>query len=69
LKIFPETLLGNEDKRRMFYDNKLHLYRFNRHPSIFESILYYYLNPGILIRPPHIEPEIFYDELRFWKTP
>ncbi|CAF0803233.1 unnamed protein product [Rotaria sp. Silwood1] len=67
LKIFPETLLGNEDKRRLFYDNKLHLYRFNRHPSIFESILYYYLNPGILIRPPHIESEIFYDELRFWK--
>ncbi|CAF0866540.1 unnamed protein product [Rotaria sordida] len=66
LKVFPETLLGNEDKRRIFYDNKLHVYRFNRHPSIFESILYYYLNPGILIRPPHIEPEIFYDELRFW---
>ncbi|CAF4267120.1 unnamed protein product [Rotaria socialis] len=66
LKKFPETLLGNEDKRRVFYDDKSNLYRFNRHPSVFESILYYYLNPGVLIRPPHIEPEIFYEELRFW---
>ncbi|CAF5120577.1 unnamed protein product, partial [Rotaria magnacalcarata] len=66
MKKFPETLLGNEDKRRAFYDDKSNLYRFNRHPSVFESILYYYLNPGVLIRPPHVEPEIFYEELRFW---
>jgi hypothetical protein len=50
VKIFPKTLLGNEEKRRLFYDKKSNLYKFNRHPSIFESILYYYLNPGILIR-------------------
>ena len=67
MKNFPDTLLGDEEKRRMFYDKKLNVYRFNRHPAVFESILYYYLNPGILIRPVHIEPEIFYEELRFWK--
>ncbi|CAF1427071.1 unnamed protein product [Adineta steineri] len=67
LKTFPDTLLGNDEKRRVFYDNKSNVYRFDRHPSIFESILYYYLNPGMLMRPPHIESEIFYEELRFWQ--
>ncbi|UJR15334.1 hypothetical protein I4U23_002283 [Adineta vaga] len=67
LKKFPDTLLGNEMKRRLFYDKNFDVYRFDRHPSVFESILYYYLNSGILIRPPHIELEIFYEELRFWQ--
>lgn len=50
LKIYPETLLGDEEKRKNFYDETQNVYKFNRHPAVFESILYYYLSPGILLR-------------------
>lgn len=50
LNIYPKTLLGNKEKRKKFYDKKNQIYKFDRHPAIFESILYYYLNPGLLIR-------------------
>jgi len=39
---FPDTLLGNDDRRSRFYDPLRNEYFFDRNRLCFDSILYYY---------------------------
>ena len=42
-------------------------YFFPRHSSSFESILYYYIYDGVLIKSEIIPAIIFYEEIRFFQ--
>jgi len=61
----PDTLLGNEDKRLAFYDNKRQEYFFDRHRPSFEAIFAYYMYGGRLKRPHHVADDIFLTEIMF----
>ena len=54
----PDTLLGNEDKRRQFYDAKRREYFFDRHRPSFEATV------GRASRPPRPSFEATSAELR-----
>jgi len=61
----PDTLLGNEDKRREFYDSKRQEYFFDRHRPSFEAIFGYYMYGGRLKRPHQVADDIFLAEITF----
>lgn len=65
---FPDTLLGNQVKRKQYFDFTNNEYFFERHRQSFESILYYYQSDGrYLIRPLNVSTEVFFDELVFFQ--
>jgi hypothetical protein len=65
---FPDTVLGDPSKRaRYLIPGGKNDYFFPRHSSSFESILYYYISDGILIKPETIPAIIFYEEIRFFQ--
>lgn len=64
---FPDTLLGNEQKRSHFYVPEFHEYFFNRNRSAFEAILYYYQSSGRLKRPDDVPMCIFKQEIEFFQ--
>ncbi|CAF1249169.1 unnamed protein product [Rotaria sordida] len=51
LAFYPDTLLGNEERRKLFYDPIHHEYFFDRHRACFDAILYFYQSNGRLRRP------------------
>jgi len=65
LERHPDTLLGNEEKRRPFYDAKRQEYFFDRHRPSFEAIFAYYMYGGRLKRPHHVADDIFLAEIMF----
>ena len=67
LNQFPNTLLGNPEKRKKYFDEKKNEYFFDRHRSSFTAILYYYQSGGLLERPLHVPPDIFVEELNFFQ--
>ena len=67
LNQFPNTLLGNPDKRKKYFDEKNNEYFFDRHRSSFTAILYYYQSGGLLERPLHVPHDIFLEELNFFQ--
>ncbi|KAK2573429.1 Potassium voltage-gated channel subfamily A member 1 [Acropora cervicornis] len=67
LSCFPQTLLGNEEKRRQFYVAELDEYFFNRNRAAFEAILYYYQSRGRLKRPVDVPMCIFKREIEFFQ--
>ncbi len=64
---FPDTILGDPLKRARYLIPGQNEYFFPRHSSSFESILYYYINDGVLIKPETIPAMIFYEEIRFFQ--
>ncbi|CAF1066539.1 unnamed protein product [Adineta steineri] len=64
---FPDTILGDPLKRIRYLVPGKSDYFFPRHASSFESILYYYINDGVLIKPETIPAMIFYEEIRFFQ--
>ena len=67
LKRYPGTLLGDEERRAIYYNESKGEYFFNRHRTAFEAILFYYQSPsGELIRPPNIPIHVFLSELIFF---
>lgn len=66
---FPETLLGSSSRRAKFYNTKRQEYFFDRHRSAFDAILYYYQSGGTLIRPEHVPPHVFINEVVFYDLP
>ena len=67
LRKYPDTLLGDEDRRAIYYNENKGEYFFNRHRTAFEAILYYYQSPsGELTRPPNIPIHVFLNELIFF---
>ncbi|CAF3816222.1 unnamed protein product [Rotaria sordida] len=67
LELYPDTLLGNEKKRKYYYDKNRKEYFFDRHRGCFEAILYYYQSHGRLRRPEYIPLDIFIEEVTFFQ--
>ena len=66
---FPDTLLGSASRRSKFFNTKRQEYFFDRHRSAFDAILYYYQSGGTLIRPEHVPPHVFINEVIFYDLP
>ena len=66
LAFYPDTLLGNEERRKLFYDPIHHDYFFNRHRACFDAILYYYQSNGRLRRPNFVPIDTFLEEINFF---
>lgn len=68
LSRFPESLLGDKEKRKKFINKTTNELFFDRHRPTFESILYYYQSKGIMARPPNIPIHIFINELIYFEV-
>lgn len=64
---YPNTLLGDVEKRSKYYIKDEDLYFFNRHRLAFEGILLFYQTFGRISCPPNVPTEIFQAELEFFK--
>lgn len=67
LEKYPETLLGDANKRSPYFEDDENEYFFDRNRTAFDAILYYYQSGGKLIRPPNVPIDVFADEVRFYK--
>ncbi|XP_066293748.1 shaker-related potassium channel tsha2-like [Branchiostoma lanceolatum] len=63
---YPQTLLGNSEKRAEFYCPDSDDFFFDRHRPSFEAIFRYY-QTGKLIRPSSVPIDVFVDEMRFFR--
>uniref|UniRef100_A0A4W5L3P2 Potassium voltage-gated channel, shaker-related subfamily, member 7 n=1 Tax=Hucho hucho TaxID=62062 RepID=A0A4W5L3P2_9TELE len=64
---FPDSLLGDPDRRIRYFDplrNELFL---DRNRNCFDAILYFYQSGGRLRRPANVPLDVFLDELRFYE--
>ena len=66
LERYPNTLLGNEKRRKYYYDKINNEYFFDRHRQTFGSILYYYQSNGRLRRPTYVPIDTFIEEMTFF---
>ena len=66
LSRYPNTLLGDKQRRAFYFDCMNNEYFFERHRSSFEAVLYFYQSGGRLTRPEHISAEIFLEEIKFF---
>lgn len=66
LNQFPETLLGNPQKRNRYYDPLRNEYFFDRNRPSFDAILYYYQSGGRLRRPVNVPLDVFSEEIKFY---
>lgn len=66
LEAHPNTLLGNEEKRKYYWNNKKNEYFFDRHRACFNAILYYYQSNGRLRRPNYVPLDTFIEEISFF---
>ncbi|XP_034433613.1 potassium voltage-gated channel subfamily A member 1 [Hippoglossus hippoglossus] len=64
---FPDTLLGDPDKRIRYFDPLRNEYFFDRNRPSFDAILYYYQSGGRLKRPANVPFDIFSEEVRFYE--
>ncbi|KAI1301329.1 Potassium voltage-gated channel protein Shaker [Halotydeus destructor] len=67
LNAYPETVLGDPNKRIRFFDPQRNEYFFDRNRNCFDAILYYYQSGGRLRRPPNVPLDVFVDEIRFFE--
>ncbi|CAF3829461.1 unnamed protein product [Rotaria sp. Silwood1] len=67
LELYPDTLLGNRKRRKLYYDKTRNEYFFDRNRSCFEAILYYYQSHGRLRRPNYVPIDIFLEEVSFFQ--
>lgn len=67
LEQYPETLLGNANKRSKYYDSTRSEYFFDRNRPAFDAILFYYQSGGKLLRPANVPMDVFADEIRFYE--
>jgi len=66
LERFPDSLLGNRQRRDQFYDHEKKEYFFDKNRICFESILAYYQTCGVLIRPPSIPRKVFVSDIKYF---
>ncbi|KAM7537649.1 hypothetical protein Aperf_G00000067759 [Anoplocephala perfoliata] len=67
LNRFPNTLLGNPQKRNRYYDPLRNEYFFDRNRPSFDAILYYYQSGGRLRRPVNVPIDVFTEEISFYE--
>ncbi|CAH1786353.1 unnamed protein product [Owenia fusiformis] len=67
LNQFPDTLLGDPQKRNMYYDPLRNEYFFDRNRPSFDAILYYYQSGGRLRRPVSVPIDVFSEEIKFYE--
>lgn len=66
---FPNTLLGNKQKRNIFYCSMTGHHFFDRNRTCFESILYFYQSRGTLLCPKGTSISIFEQECLYFEVP
>ncbi|CAF99922.1 unnamed protein product, partial [Tetraodon nigroviridis] len=64
---FPDTLLGDPDKRIRYFDPLRNEYFFDRNRPSFDAILYYYQSGGRLKRPVNVPFDVFSEEVKFYE--
>ncbi|XP_053576371.1 potassium voltage-gated channel subfamily A member 4 [Bombina bombina] len=64
---FPDTLLGDPEKRIRYFDPLRNEYFFDRNRPSFDAILYYYQSGGRLKRPVNVPFDIFSEEVKFYE--
>ncbi|XP_028812016.1 potassium voltage-gated channel subfamily A member 1 [Denticeps clupeoides] len=64
---FPDTLLGDPDKRTRYFDPLRNEYFFDRNRPSFDAILYYYQSGGRLKRPASVPLDVFSEEVKFYE--
>ncbi|KAG9352701.1 hypothetical protein JZ751_021115 [Albula glossodonta] len=64
---FPDTLLGDAEKRIRYFDPLRNEYFFDRNRPSFDAILYYYQSGGRLKRPVNVPFDIFSEEVKFYE--
>ncbi|XP_073506081.1 potassium voltage-gated channel subfamily A member 1-like [Phyllobates terribilis] len=67
LNQFPDTLLGDPEKRMRFFDPLRNEYFFDRNRPSFDGILYFYQSGGKIRRPVNVSIDVFADEIRFYE--
>ena len=67
LHTFPDTLLGDPQRRKQFFDAERNEYFLDRSRLSFEGILFYYQSGGKLRRPTYVPIDIFADDIRFYE--
>ncbi|XP_056280935.1 potassium voltage-gated channel subfamily A member 1 [Pseudoliparis swirei] len=67
LNQFPDTLLGDPDKRIKYFDPLRNEYFFDRNRPSFDGILYFYQSGGKVRRPVNVSIDVFADEIRFYQ--
>ena len=69
LSKFPQTLLGDINKRLPFYRPRQQDYFFDRSRLFFDAILFFYQSNGLLECPPELPLSLFEEECRFFELP
>ncbi|XP_041930750.1 potassium voltage-gated channel subfamily A member 1-like [Alosa sapidissima] len=64
---FPNTLLGDPEKRIRYFDPLRIEYFFDRNRRSFDAILHYYQSGGRLKRPSNVPFDIFLEEVKFYE--
>ena len=67
LATFPDTLLGNAQKRMKYYDPLRNEFFFDRNRPSFDAILYYYQSRGKIRRPTNVPLDVFLEEIKFFQ--
>ncbi|CAA88477.2 Potassium voltage-gated channel protein shk-1 [Caenorhabditis elegans] len=67
LSRYPNSLLGDRNKRQHFFVSDTNEFFFDRHRTTFESILYIYQSGGRVKRPEIVPIDIFLKEMRFFQ--
>ncbi|XP_005099327.1 potassium voltage-gated channel subfamily A member 7 isoform X2 [Aplysia californica] len=67
LNRLPNTLLGDPNKRKRFWDEARQEFFFDRHRPTFQAVLYYYQSGGRLKKPLEVPMDIFLNELQFYE--
>ena len=63
---FPNTLLGDKNKRDQYYDESADEYVFQTNPKAFDAILFYYQSNGLLCCPGDVPDDIFQEQVTFF---
>ena len=64
---FPDTLLGDPEKRLSYQDSRINEFFFERGRMFFDSILFFYQSGGILKCPTDVPYQLFVKECRFFQ--
>ncbi|XP_075246415.1 shaker-related potassium channel tsha2-like isoform X3 [Convolutriloba macropyga] len=67
IKKYPDTLLGNFEKGKKYFDASRNEFYFDRNREAFDCIFFFYQSGGKLLKPQNMSPEEFLDELRFYQ--